>query len=561
MGKGTNLRLLLFICCLVGLTGCKGKQEEKYANTSDGITDSITITPAAEEKGNNPAEYNEDNATEEEENDMMYQPTIAEPEKLFNGIEKAKAWKAIGYHNPLMSQRFGADPFAMVYGDRVYVYMTNDIMEYDEAGNPKENSYSKIDTINCVSSEDLVNWTDHGSIKVGGVGGGSIWTKNSWAPAAAHKTINGKEQFFLYYANNASSIGVLRSDSPVGPFTDPLGKPMITKENENCSDITWLFDPAVFTDDDGKSYLYFGGGVPEGKDEMPNTARAVELGEDMISLKGTPVTIEAPFLFEDSGINKIGDTYYYTYCSNWIERDGFTGPYVPGRGEIISMTSRSPLGPWEYQGSIFKNPGTFFGTWGNNHHCMLQFKDKMYLFYHAQWLQDTMGIKGGYRSTHVDTVTINEDGSIPSIQGTKFGVEQVKNFNPYQVTEAETMAWMGGINTIQIAEESSVFGKVNHVVTDITTGDWIGLSNVDFGDNAPVIFTAKVSSKLTGNVIRITVDAVDGDCLGYLEVPNTGSLEKYAEVTAKVNGVTGVHNLFFTFSGEGFQFDNWSFGK
>ncbi len=578
MNKKVALLFLILGLCLSFLCGCKA-QSKGSKEASMGAED-----PSSEE-GRIAAEEgrieNGENTNKEESETMKdittakrspeegaagaavsgYRPSIEHPEKLFENIQLTKPDKAIGYHNPLISQRFGADPYAIVYGDRVYVYMTNDILEYDEAGNISENTYSKIDNLGCISSDDLVNWTDHGIIQIGGKGGGSVWTKNSWAPAAIHKKINGKDQFFLYYANNASSIGVLRSDSPVGPFLDPLGKPMITKETENCSDVKWLFDPAVFTDDDGRSYLYFGGGVPDGQEEMPNTARVAELGEDMISLAGTPVVIEAPYLFEDSGINKIGDTYYYTYCSNWDTRDNAKGPYVPEIADIIYMTSKSPLGPWEYQGPILKNPGRFFGTWGNNHHCMVEFKGKWYMFYHTQLLQDDMGIKGGYRCTHVDEVTIREDGSIVNIMASRFGVKQLKNLDPYQVTEAETFAWMGGVETEQTGTQSVHYGLVNHVVTGLTTGDWIGLSDVDFGEEAPTTFTAKISSETAGNLIRITVDKANGDCLGYLEVPNTGSLEDYQEVTVPISGVTGVHDLFFTFCGEGFQFDSWYFKR
>ncbi len=58
-------------------------------------------------------------------------------------------------------------------------------------------------------------------------------------------------------------------------------------------------------------YLYFGG-IGEAKDrDHPKCARVVKLGDDMISLKGDPVEIDAPAMFEDSGINKINGKYYY----------------------------------------------------------------------------------------------------------------------------------------------------------------------------------------------------------------------------------------------------------
>lgn len=62
-------------------------------------------------------------------------------------------------------------------------------------------------------------------------------------------------------------------------------------------------------DDDGTGYLAFGGGIPEGRQEAPGTARIVKLGEDMISLAEDPVRLDVPWLFEDSGINKINGKY------------------------------------------------------------------------------------------------------------------------------------------------------------------------------------------------------------------------------------------------------------
>lgn len=57
----------------------------------------------------------------------------------------------------------------------------------------------------------------------------------------------------------------MTSDSPTGPFEDPLGEALINNHTPNCADVIWIFDPAVLVDDDGRAYLYFGGGVPEGR--------------------------------------------------------------------------------------------------------------------------------------------------------------------------------------------------------------------------------------------------------------------------------------------------------
>ncbi len=78
-----------------------------------------------------------------------------------------------------------------------------------------ENVYSQIDRINVISSEDLVNWTDHGTVYAAGANGAAPWGKNSWAPAAACKEIDGVMKFFLYFANGGNGARGGQSDRPV----------------------------------------------------------------------------------------------------------------------------------------------------------------------------------------------------------------------------------------------------------------------------------------------------------------------------------------------------------
>lgn len=113
----------------------------------------------------------------------------------FENIELTESYKGLEDTNPLMTQRFGADPYAMEYKGRVYFYMTADAFEY-EGGEVRENTYSKIHQINVISTADMVNFTDHGSIEAAGSQGAAKWASNSWAPAAAWKEINGQDKFF-----------------------------------------------------------------------------------------------------------------------------------------------------------------------------------------------------------------------------------------------------------------------------------------------------------------------------------------------------------------------------
>ena len=78
-------------------------------------------------------------------------------EAKFAGVKLADTLKEIGLDTPVMTQRLGADPYAIVYEGRVYLYMTGDLYEYDEEGNLKPNSYQLINKLNVISSDDLVN--------------------------------------------------------------------------------------------------------------------------------------------------------------------------------------------------------------------------------------------------------------------------------------------------------------------------------------------------------------------------------------------------------------------
>ncbi|MCU6687566.1 family 43 glycosylhydrolase [Dorea acetigenes] len=474
-------------------------------------------------------------------------------------VNKEPAAKLLDTANPLIDYKFGADPYAMEYDGRVYIYMTNDSQEYEAQNNGSaDNSYASINTINVISSADMVNWTDHGSIPVAGRNnpdGAAKWATNSWAPAATHKTIDGKEKFFLYFADNGAGIGVLESDSPIGPFVDPIGKALVAPGSAHAQGVIWLFDPAVLLDDDGTGYLYYGGGV--GNDaNNPKTSRVVKLTDDMVHLDGDAQVIDAPAIFEDSGIHKYGNKYYYSYCSNFSKHaDGY-----PGQGNICYMESDSPMGPFNYIGEILANPATFFGVGGNNHHAIFEFGGEYYITYHAQTLGKAIGNTRGYRSTHINKIHINEDGKIDTITADMKGVEQLKTVDPYQRLESENFAWNSGIKTVVCAQDGGMVKELNMAITDIQDREWTALSGVDFGEEGAAKLTANVAGK-AGGTIEVRLDAKDGDLVGTLEVPAGDGSYKTVECT--LEGATGEHKVFFVFRGEEekdlMDVDYWAF--
>lgn len=481
-------------------------------------------------------------------------------------INKAVA-KTPGYSNPLVSHKYGADPYALVYGGRVYIYMTNDTLVYDENGEVTNVNYGVINKITVISSEDMVNWTDHGEIPVAGADGIAKWAKNSWAPAIAHKKINGKDKFFLYFANNGSGIGVLTAETPIGPWTDPLGEAMITHDVPGIKGVWWLFDPAVLVDDDGTGYLYCGGGIPHDQkataEEIahPKTARVMKLTDDMIHVDGKAITIDPPYLFEDSGIHKYNGKYYYTYCSNFA---GIHPEGAPPKGEIAYMISDNPMGPFTYVGTILKNPAEYFGVGGNNHHAIFEFNKQWYITYHAQTLDKAIAGEGrGYRSTHINKLEYDENGLLKEVIGDMEGICQLKNLNPYQRNEAETIAWNAGVSTEKFGVEDEQIDIPNLKLTGIDNGDWFAVAKADFGENGAKSFTANIAS-VKGGKIEIHLDSYDGELIGTLDIDSSDGEEKWLEMKTDVKKVTGVHDIYFVFLGEEdqnnlFYIDYWQF--
>lgn len=539
-------KILMTFCVLGTMIFCAcGKEAEPLKGTGE--------SGQAQIQEQETTKQTETVELEEEKKEM----TRADFEAMFKGVKNIIPNKGINDTNPIMTQKYGADPYAMVYGDTVYFYMTADAYEYDADGNIIENSYQKIKTLNVVSTKDMINFEDHGEVQVTK---SAKWAHNSWAPAAAWKNIDGKDKFFLYFADAGGGIGVLTADSPLGPFTDPLGKGIIRRDMPNCGNVLWLFDPAVLVDDDGKAYIYFGGGVPQDRISDPGTGRVAQLSDDMISIVGEPVRIDAPYLFEDSGIHKFNNKYYYTYCSNWQVDKAGTDKYGFVNAEIVCLESDSPMGPFTYKETILENPGKYIGLAGNNHHCVFTFKDRWYITYHSRVLEKKLGIQKGYRITNINEFTMQEDGTIGKISQVLNGREQLAWVNPYEENNATKVAVMSGLNTVPADEQAINTGCGTYALTEVQPGAFVKIQGVDFGATAPKKFIARIkNNNAEVGAIALRGGQVFGEAFGYLAVDATTG-EEFVEFTADLDtDITGVQDLFLVFSGEGFEVLSWRF--
>lgn len=483
--------------------------------------------------------------------------------------------KIPGDGNPLLSHKFTADGYGFVHDGRVYVYLTHDHQMFVPGpdGTIPTNTYGGINTLTVISSDDLVNWVDHGEIPVAGPSGIAPYASQSWAPSIESKVVDGVEKFFLYFANSGGATGVLVGDSPLGPWHDDRSSLLITSATPGASNgRNWLFDPGVFIDHDGKGYLYFGGGGDDGSGSWENTnrpksTRVIRLGDDMISTVGSAEVIDAPLVFEASHVFERAGKYYYSYSSNF-GHNGPVDPAGPPTGAIAYLMADNPMGPWTpetYAGVIFRNPGEFFGVGGNNHQSIFEFNGQYYFTYHAQTVNQrvTGGATQGFRSPHIAKLEFNTDGTIQEVIGTYDGVDQFRHVDPYRVIEAETIAWQQGITTKKVDGSSAEFGvqAPNVVLHDVDNGDWTSLSSVDFGSRGAASVTAKVRPLAAGG--RIQVRLGDRTAPVIATIPVGGPLGEWTELTAQLDGVTGVHDVYFTYAGPAganlFEVDSWTF--
>ena len=419
--------------------------------------------------------------------------------------------------NPLVSHVYTADPAARVFNGRMYVVTSHDL--------DTQASYDMVDYY-MFSSDDMINWRDHGIVF--DVNRDTTWANLAYAPDMIYR--NGK--YCLYFPNGANGIGVAVSDSPTGPFSDPLGQALVSRSTPNAN-VQWLFDPGVFVDDDGQAYLYFGGGAP-------GNARVIRLNSDMISTSGSAITLNVPNFFEALYMHKRNGVYYLSYST------------TPATGfRIDYMTSSSPTSGFTHRGTILPNP---WQNGNNNHHSILEHNGQWYIFYHNRAVANERGASSFQRSINVDRLFYNSDGTIQQVINGPAGVPKLKNVDPFVRNEAETIDDEQGIET-----EGPPTGTRN--LAFIENGDWVQISNVDFGSGYGG-FEAAVASATNGGTIEIILDNLNNAPVGRVNVGSTGGWQNWQTVSAPLSTATGLHNLYLRFSGGSsylFNVDWWRF--
>lgn len=289
--------------------------------------------------------------------------------------------------NPIVTDAYSADPSAHVFNDTLWVYPSHD--RSDAAGFSMEDYH-------VYSTTDMEHWEDHGVIFNPLTQ--TVWTHEAaWAPDCVER--DGK--FYLYYPTDKRHIGVAVSDRPDGPFTDPLGHPLLSIDSPGVVCDRDFIDPCVFIDDDGQAYMYVG----------QNTPCCIRLNPDMISYDGEVHLLEGVTeFFEAAWMHKYQGRYYLSYSD---------GPFYGHQPRISYCMADNPLGPFTYQGVILPPVNS-----GTNHHSIVEYPaGKWWLFYHTADLSlyndpSPSGHPGVRRSICADPLFYRPDGTIQPVSPT-----------------------------------------------------------------------------------------------------------------------------------------------
>ena len=324
-------------------------------------------------------------------------------------------------NEPLVTHMYTADPSAHVFNDRLYIYPSHDLGNDNPDDGSGDHFWMEDYHVFSMDSPDGPVH-DHGqALHIKDV----PWAKEQmWAPDAA--TRNGKYYFYFPAKDHDGifRIGAAVGDKPEGPFTP----------EPNYIDGSFSIDPAVFTDDDGKAYMYVGGlwggqlekwqtgefvrGNPahlQGEDGPQGDAPALtpwvaEMNDDMVSLKDSPRYIE--ILDPDSGKPiTAGDTDRRFFEAPWIHKhnDKYYLSYSTGDTHYLAYAEAdNPYGPFTYKGRIMEPPLSGWTT----HQSVVNWDGKWYLFYHDSELS---GGKTQLRGMKFREIEIADDGTITTV--------------------------------------------------------------------------------------------------------------------------------------------------
>lgn len=428
--------------------------------------------------------------------------------------------------NPIVPNKGLNDPHIHIFNDTAYVYASHD----------KSISNKKfiMEDWWVWSSPDLVNWTKRSVLNPKDTYIGQDFTR-CWATDVAYK--NGK--YYWYFSEGNQQTGVAVGDSPVGPWKDPLGKPLLTSELTPTDE----YDMAVF-EDNGEHYIIFG----------VWDYYIAKLNYDMISLAEKPKKISinnprGPYNQDGKNLEKPTDDKPFVHKYN--------GNYYLSWGCFYAM-SDNLYGPYDYKDTIIKQESFAKGydapTWPNG---FLQGRHGSFFEWNNQWYYTYCDISQTgnryFRDTFISYIHYKENGEMATIRVDGVGVG---NYNANKKIEAEEYFKAEGFQKKE--------GKDNFIVESITNKSYLYFPNIkNLTDKSKL--KIKVASKNGGKfAIEIVKNSLKGQTIANKVFDLPPNSIKTQQITINLETLKNKENIFFLinqFTNNQLQIDSFSFSK
>ena len=456
-------------------------------------------------------------------------------------MERKAFVKGANPYMPLWEHVPDGEPRVFTYNGepRVYVYGSHDTERSQYCGRDYVAWSAPV--------TDLTDWKCHGT----------CYRAEDDSILYAPDVVEKDGVYYMYAAERKGSlIMVARSETPWGPFTDPVKTEL-------------GFDPGVLVDDDGRVYAYWGF----------CKAYCAELNEDMATIKpGTfhenPIPhCHAPWspedgcfgresFFEASSPRKMFGKYVYIYSRRVNEPVPELGIHEDCNGFLSYVWSDRPLKGWQWGGDISFNggeiladgegKGTMTYRWGNNHGSVMEVNGQWYVFYHRQTGRDEFS-----RQAMLEPIDAAQgrDGKIylgkityAAGEPVACGPVEMTSQGP-QVDGLDARQWIsagyachlrGGKETAWIEPVYEQRGDISAPVKHITDGTTVGFRYLQFGLNTPKTLTAVIRAE-TPCTVSVRLDTPGGKEIARFEA------EK--ETTVPLTGsVVGKHAVYFVFT-------------
>ena len=407
--------------------------------------------------------------------------------------------------NPVVEGVGLTDPKIRIYDNHAYLYATHDAV-------PGSKRFIMKDWW-VWASDDLVNWKLVSVLKPE-----QTYYKKPENSCWATDAIRHNGHYYFYFSRGSKEIGVVESDSPSGPWHDPLGKPLIAAG----STPTTARDPAILQTPDGATYIVFGCW----------DYYIARLNDDMVSLAETPRKLEVspkmgpygpgklddkPFLFERNG------KYYLSWGCYYAISDNLYGPYK----YVDTIIHKDRVEPIFQKGLTFDRHGSFFELYN-------------------QWYficndQSWPGSCAHYRDSVMSYVHFRDNGEIEPIYINRIGVGE---YDAGQIIQAANYFRGAGVSQ----KESPDGGFEVRNIHDGTVLEYPNVANVP----ANAMMSIRVAN---GNsekgMIEIHAGSADGPLLGQCEIPGDGNWTQYQTISCPLKNEFGTLDLHLVFHGGG----------